>query len=97
MPGEVGVSTAPKGVWGRCAMQLYLSSCRLGNDPAQMLCAAAANRRVGVIQNALDGYADLSLRRASLVRECAGLTELGLTPEELDLWEYFGAEWRLRH
>lgn len=77
-------------------MQLYLSSYRFGNDPARMLCAAAANRRVGVIQNALDGYSDVPLRRSQLEREFAGLTALGLTPEELDLREYFGAEDRLR-
>jgi hypothetical protein len=52
-----------------------------------MLCAATANWRVGVVQNALDGYADLTLRRAALEREFAGLT-----PEELYLREYFGAE-----
>jgi dipeptidase E len=77
-------------------MQLYLSSYGFGNDPARMLCAAAANRRVGVIQNALDGYTDLPLRQESLERECAGLAALGLTPEELDLRDYFGAEDRLR-
>ena len=77
-------------------MRLYLSSYRFGNDPARMLCAAAANRRVGVIQNALDGYSDLALRRAQLEREFAGLAGLGLAPEELDLREYFGAEDRLR-
>lgn len=64
-------------------MQLYLSSFRFGNDPVRMLSAAAANRRVGVIQNALDGYNDLALRRAQLEREFAGLAGLGLAPEEL--------------
>jgi dipeptidase E len=77
-------------------MQLYLSSYGFGNDSARMLCATAANRRVGVIQNALDGYNDLPLRRESLARECAGLTALGLAPEELDLRDYFGDEDRLR-
>ena len=77
-------------------MRLYLSSYRFGSDPARMLCAAAANRRVGVIQNALDGYGDLALRRAQLEREFAGLAGIGLAPEEVDLREYFGAEDRLR-
>ena len=77
-------------------MQLYLSSYCFGNNPARMLCAAAANRRVGVIQNALDGYGDLALRRAQLEREFAGLAGIGLAPDGLDLREYFGAEDRLR-
>ena len=77
-------------------MHLYLSSYRFGNAPVRMLCATAANRRVGVVQNALDGYTDLPLRRGQLERECAGLAELGLIPEELDLREYFGEESRLR-
>jgi len=77
-------------------MQLYLSSYRFGNDPVRMLCGTAASRRVGVIQNALDGYTDVPLRRSQLERELAGLAELGLAPEELDLREYFGAEDRLR-
>jgi hypothetical protein len=77
-------------------MQLYLSAYRYGNDPVRMLSATAANRRVGMIQNSLDGYSDLALRRAQLEREFAGLAGLGLASEELDLREYFGAEDRLR-
>ncbi|MBA4106596.1 MAG: hypothetical protein C0485_12635 [Pirellula sp.] len=77
-------------------MQFYLSSYRFGNDPARMIYAATANWRVGVVQNALDGYADLSLRRVALEQEFAGLAAIGLTPEELDLREYFGAEVRLQ-
>ena len=63
--------------------QLHNSSYRFGNEPARMLCAAAASRRVGVVQNALDGYSDLALRQAQLSGEFTGLAGQRLTLRSL--------------
>lgn len=77
-------------------MKLYLSSYRIGNNPSRMLLSSARNLRVGVIQNALDCYTDPHRREAALEREFTDLRSIDLSPEELDLREYFGKEEELQ-
>ena len=61
-----------------------------------MLHPGARSPRVGVIQNALDCYTDLTRRRVELAREFGELASIGLSPEELDLRMYFGKQDKLR-
>jgi dipeptidase E len=70
-------------------MKLYLSSYRLGDNPQQLADLIGKNKKIGIIPNALDQYTDVERRQLSLQREADGLTQLGLSPEVIDLREYF--------
>lgn len=70
-------------------MKLYLSSFRLGNKTSE-LSAMFENKKVGLISNALDAYTDLGRRLESTQREFAELRSVGLTPEDINLKNYFG-------
>ncbi|MGB3024008.1 MAG: Type 1 glutamine amidotransferase-like domain-containing protein [Candidatus Saccharimonadales bacterium] len=70
-------------------MRLYLSSYGFGNHPEEFTALIGDNKRVAVIANAQD-HKDIESRTERLQREIAGLKELGLEPEELDLRQYFG-------
>lgn len=70
-------------------MKLYLSSYGLGNHPEEFTTLIGDNKRVAVIANAQD-HKDIESRTERLQREIAGLKELDLEPEELDLRQYFG-------
>lgn len=70
-------------------MRLYLSSYGFGNHPEEFTALIGDNKRVAVIANAQD-HKDIESRTERLQREIAGLKELGLEPEELDLRDYFG-------
>jgi dipeptidase E len=66
---------------------LYLSSYRLGSDPAAIV-ASRAGARAGLVFNAHDGYVD---RLRTWDDECADITALGYACEELDLRDYWAA------
>lgn len=82
-------------------MRLYLSSFRLGSEPAALLGllagrpraavdpSLAGQPRVAVVANAQDDLGP-DLRAASVRRELAELAGIGLVGEELDLRRYFG-------
>ena len=71
-------------------MKFYLSSYHLGDQPERLSALEAKNKRVAVIQNALDAYTDLERRRYGLRREFTDLKAIGLVGEELDLRHFFG-------
>lgn len=68
-------------------MRLYLSSFRLGNDPAKFA-QLAGGPRVGLIMNALDNRPQA--RGIWLGEQTAALSSLGLDVHEVDLRAYFG-------
>jgi dipeptidase E len=78
---------------------MYLSSHRLGDHPEQLLTLLHTPRPVAVIANALDA-APAEIRAHGVHDELAalrdlGLTDLGLTAEELDLRDYVADHQRL--
>ncbi len=77
-------------------MRLYLSSWRLGSDPAALLglLRDAGPARVAVVGNALDAAAP-DVRRDGVAREVAALGGLGLRARELDLRDHVGTPDRL--
>jgi dipeptidase E len=77
-------------------MKLYLSSFRFGNNPQQLASLVGENRKIGIIPNALDQYADVERRKVSLQREADGLNSIGLNPEVIDLREYFNKSAELK-
>ncbi len=70
-------------------MKLYLSSYKFGNNIQSLADMMSDNKRIAIIQNALDAYVDSYQRKARLQSEMEGLVEIGLQPEELDLRNYF--------
>ncbi len=70
-------------------MKLYLSSYKFGNSIQALADMMRNNKRIAIIQNALDAYTDLARRKANLQNDMDGLAEIGLKPEELDLRNYF--------
>lgn len=77
-------------------MKLYLSSYQLGNDPAQLASLISGSRRIGVIRNSLDFSNDVERLQLGKEREFAGLKSIGLTPEALDLRDFFSDPHALR-
>lgn len=71
-------------------MKLYLSSYKFGDNPQALADLIGKNKRIAIIPNALDVYTDLDRRETGLQYEKEGLIKIGLTPEELDLRDYFG-------
>ncbi|GCE46080.1 dipeptidase E [Thermosporothrix hazakensis] len=69
-------------------MRLFLSSFRLGRQPEQLAHLVKENRRAAIILNACDTLTETD-RQLRLQQEMTALTELGLTPVELDLRHYF--------
>ncbi|MEY9871232.1 dipeptidase E [Streptacidiphilus sp. MAP12-33] len=70
-------------------MRLYLSSFRIGSHPDRLLELLGSEAgRIAVIANAMD-TAPADVRRAGVERETDALTELGLSPQELDLRDFF--------
>ncbi len=76
-------------------MRLYLSSFRLGRQPAALLELLAGGRSTAVIANATDYKSDAD-RIQSVAQELSDLAALGLEPSELDLRDFFGREAELR-
>lgn len=71
-------------------MNLYLSSYRLGNNSDEFARLVSGKKRVGVIRNALDFSEDRERLTQGWEDEVSDLTGLGLSPEAIDLREYFG-------
>jgi dipeptidase E len=77
-------------------MKLYLSSYRIGNCSAELAASVRGDKRIAVIRNALDFSSDVGRLSAGREREFESLSSLGLSPEELDLREFFGEPDQLR-
>ncbi len=71
-------------------MRMYLSSFRLGTEPAHLVRLAGDGARVAVIANAIDDEPP-DARQSKVNDECAALRRLGLAPTEVDLRRYFDA------
>lgn len=76
-------------------MKLYLSSYRIGDHGSLLASLVGGHRRMAVIRNALDFSDDQERLRSGREREFQALRELGLSPSEVDLRDYFGASDRL--
>lgn len=76
-------------------MKLYLSSYRLGDDPQKLVPLLSENKKAAVIMNATDDDPE-EIRKEKLQREFDDLIPLGITPEEVDLRDYFGKKEELR-
>jgi dipeptidase E len=72
-------------------VRLYLSSFRLGTEPARLVELTGEAARVAVVANAIDTEPP-ETRRAKVAGEARALTELGLRPVEVDLRDYVGAD-----
>lgn len=68
-------------------MKLYLSSYRIGSNPAALRALVGSGSRAGVMFNACDVFEE---RTRELPREFGDLAGLGFEPEEVDLRSYFG-------
>lgn len=77
-------------------MKLYLSSYKFGDNPQVLADLIGENKKIAIIPNALDVYADISRRAIGIQDEKDGLLQMGLDPEELDLRDYFGKQEELR-
>ncbi len=75
-------------------MRLYLSSFRVGDQPAELVRLAGAGARVAVIANACDG-APPEVRSEAVAGELERLAALGLAPEEVDLRGFFAGRGHL--
>ena len=71
-------------------MRLYLSSMGLGNEADRLTSMLPGNRRAAVIFSAIDMASNEERKQATINREIALLSELGLEAEALDLRCYFG-------
>lgn len=69
-------------------MKLYLSSYRLGDDPKKLVELFSSNKNIAVIANAMD-FADGFQREESAKQSILEIKNLGLSPEEIDLRNYF--------
>lgn len=76
-------------------MKLYLSSFRLGDHPERMVAMLPPAGRVAVVCNSIDAE-DPAVRRDKVADEITWLTELGLSPDELDLRSCVGEELKAR-
>ncbi len=70
-------------------MHLYLSSYHIGHQ-GHSLAHLALGKRALVVTNALDFSNDSERLRLGTEREIAGLADLGIAAEILDLRDYFG-------
>lgn len=71
-------------------MHLYLASYRVGEFAPRLL-SMTGGRRAALVLNALDGLPDV-VRRVSLWRDAADLSEIGLDVREVDLRDQDAAE-----
>lgn len=75
-------------------MRMYLASFKIGNKPEAFFKLVGADRRVGIIMNALDNFHD---QRALWLQGTSDFFgKHGLTVAELDLRAYFGRVGELR-
>lgn len=74
-------------------MKLYLSSYKISNESEKFVSLFSANKTVGYIPNAIDfTKVDLKRRKEHIEKDVAGLSDIGLEVELLDLKNYFGKE-----
>jgi dipeptidase E len=72
-------------------MRFYLSSYKIGNEPAKLAALYSSKKKVGYIPNARDfSLTDLARKKKHAEEDMAQLQEIGLEPELLDLKDYFG-------
>jgi len=71
-------------------MKMYLSSYRLGDKPQELVNLVGENKKVAVIQNAMDIPIEPEAKKAGIQREIDDLKGLGFVPKVVDLKEYFG-------
>src|SRR5438477_276961 len=76
-------------------VKFYLSSYRLGDNPHQLVDLLSENKKAAVIINATDDDTE-EIRKEKLQREFDDLSGLGITPEEIDLRDFFGKKEALR-
>lgn len=76
-------------------MKYYLSSYKFGDESARLRDIFGANKKVALISNALDFSDDKARLAASEKEQLDGLKLLGLSPEPLDLRNYFGQRGKL--
>lgn len=77
-------------------MKLYLSSYKLGKDVELLKEWVKNNKKILVIPNALDVFADGERKTNGILDKCKDLQDLGFETEILDLREYFNKENELR-
>ena len=77
-------------------MKLYLSSYRVGNETKILKDWNINYKKILVIPNALDIYADGERKTNGILDKCKDLQDLGFETEILDLREYFNKENELR-
>lgn len=78
-------------------MRFYLSSFRIGNVGEKLKNMFSENKTIGYIPNALDSKRnDLSWLENHMESDMNELRAIGLTPQLLDLREYFGKKDDLR-
>jgi len=77
-------------------MKLYLSSYKLGKDVELLKEWVKNNKKILVIPNALDVFADGERKINGILDKCKDLQDLGFETEVLDLREYFNKENELR-
>lgn len=73
------------------SVNIYASSYRLCDQPARLRELFDGPTRIAVISNALDFSNDYARRDNRVAEELDELSSLGLTPEPVDLREYFGS------
>ncbi len=76
-------------------MHLYLSSFKLGDDPSKLKSLLPENAKAVYVSNALD-FAKPENQARRQNEDMGDLKQLGLSPELLDLRDYFGKETELR-
>lgn len=76
-------------------MKFYLSSFRLGSCPEKLAELFSSNKKIAVIANAMDFVSNKD-RYDSVKQEINDLSSLDLSPEEIDLRNYFGKENELK-
>lgn len=80
-------------------MKFYLSSYKLGNEEnveklKKMI--SGTNKRIAYIANALDYSTDAERRNKSEATDIDDLSKIGLTPEKVDLRDFFGKKIELK-
>ncbi len=77
-------------------MKLYLSSYRVGNETKFLKDWNINNKKILVIPNALDVFADGERKTNGILDKCKDLQDLGFETEILDLRNYFNKENELK-
>jgi dipeptidase E len=76
-------------------MRLYISSYRLGNKPEELVKLFKDNKRIAIIPNAVD-FREPEEITARIQKDIDDLQTVGMSPDVVDLKEYFGKREELR-